>query len=178
MGNFFSNIFTNLFKTKEARILMVGLDAAGKTTILYKLKLGKTITTIPTIGFNCESIDYKNLKFTVYDVGGDDHKIRILWKHYYANTNAIIFVIDAYDKQRIDDAKFELQFMMKDDLLRDVILLLFANKQDLPNCLKESEIAEKLDLNNLIQKKWFIQPCCANNGEGLYDGLDWISKNI
>ena len=60
---------------KKDVFLMVGLDAAGKTTILYKLKLGEVVTTIPTIGFNVEQVDYKNISFTVWDVGGQD-KIR------------------------------------------------------------------------------------------------------
>ncbi|XP_030302237.1 ADP-ribosylation factor 1 isoform X2 [Calypte anna] len=85
MGNIFANLFKGLFGKKEMRILMVGLDAAGKTTILYKLKLGEIVTTIPTIGFNVETVEYKNISFTVWDVGGQD-KIRPLWRHYFQNT--------------------------------------------------------------------------------------------
>lgn len=65
---------------------MLGLDAAGKTTILYKLKLGESTITIPTIGFNVETVQYKNINFTVWDVGGQ-HLVRPLWKHYYPGTN-------------------------------------------------------------------------------------------
>lgn len=85
MGVTFSKVFAKLFSKKEMRILMVGLDAAGKTTILYKLKLGEIVTTIPTIGFNVETVEYKNISFTVWDVGGQD-KIRPLWRHYFQNT--------------------------------------------------------------------------------------------
>lgn len=70
MGNSISDLFKKLFGKKEVRILMVGLDAAGKTTILYKLMLGEVVTAIPTIGFNVETVEYKNIKFTVWDVGG------------------------------------------------------------------------------------------------------------
>merc|ERR1719242_2294963 len=84
------------------RILMVGLDAAGKSTILYKLKLGEVVTTIPTIGFNVETVEYKKISFTVWDVGGQD-KIRPLWRHYYQNTQGIIFV-DSNDRERIGNA--------------------------------------------------------------------------
>jgi len=73
----------------EMRLLMNGLDAAGKTTILYKLKLGEVVTTIPTIGFNVETVAYKNINLTVWDVGGRD-KIRPLWRHYYHNTDALV----------------------------------------------------------------------------------------
>ena len=75
MGMMFSKVFAGLIGKKDVRILMVGLDAAGKTTILYKLKLGEIVTTIPTIGFNVETVEYKNISFTVWDVGGQD-KVR------------------------------------------------------------------------------------------------------
>merc|ERR1712149_70790 len=94
MGLAFSKLWQRMFSNKEMRILMVGLDAAGKTTILYKLKLGEVVTTIPTIGFNVETVEYKNISFTVWDVGGRD-KIRPLWRHYYQNTQGIIFVVDS-----------------------------------------------------------------------------------
>ena len=95
-----------MFGKRDMRILMVGLDAAGKTTILYKLKLGEVVTTIPTIGFNVETVEYKNISFTVWDVGGQD-KIRPLWRHYYQNTQGLIFVVDSNDRDRIDDARDE-----------------------------------------------------------------------
>jgi ADP-ribosylation factor protein 6 len=72
-----------IFGSKEMRLLMLGLDAAGKTTILYKLKLNQDVTTIPTVGFNVETVTYKNVKFNVWDVGGQD-KIRPLWRHYFS----------------------------------------------------------------------------------------------
>lgn len=96
------------------RILMVGLDAAGKTTILYKLKLGEVVTTIPTIGFNVETVEYKNLSFTVWDVGGQD-KIRPLWRHYYQGTNGLIYVVDSNDRDRIEDAREEMTKMLNED---------------------------------------------------------------
>ena len=101
MGLTFSRLWERMFGKKEMRILMVGLDAAGKTTILYKLKLGEVVTTIPTIGFNVETVEYKNISFTVWDVGGQD-KIRPLWRHYYQNTQGLIFVVDSNDRDRVD----------------------------------------------------------------------------
>ena len=108
MGFFFSKLWTKLLGKRDVRILMVGLDAAGKTTILYQLKMGETVKTIPTIGFNVETLDYKGLNFTVWDVGGQD-KIRVLWKHYYQNTDGLIFVVDSNDYDRMDDAKETLK---------------------------------------------------------------------
>merc|ERR1712046_500569 len=159
----------------EMRLLMVGLDAAGKTTILYKLKLGEVVTTIPTIGFNVEIVEYKNIKFNVWDVGGQD-KIRKLWRYYYQNTQGLIFVIDSNDRERIEDAREELMKILHEDEMRNAVLLVFANKQDLPNSMSASEVSEKLGLHSMNGRQWFIQSACATNGDGLYEGLDWMSK--
>eukprot|EP01066_Platyproteum_vivax_P002753 Platyproteum_vivax@DN1342_c0_g1_i1.p1 len=178
MGLAFSRIWQRLFGKKEMRILMVGLDAAGKTTILYKLKLGEVVTTIPTIGFNVETVEYKNISFTVWDVGGQD-KIRPLWRHYYQNTQGLIFVVDSNDRDRVEDAaREELHRMLNEDELRDAVLLVFANKQDLPNSMTAAEVTEKLNLHSLRQRQWFIQSTCATSGDGLYEGLDWLSRAL
>jgi len=159
------------------RILMVGLDAAGKTTILYKLKLGEIVTTIPTIGFNVETVEYKNINFTVWDVGGQD-KIRPLWRHYFQNTQGLIFVVDSNDRERANEAAEELLKMLNEDELRDAALLVFANKQDLPNAMSTAEVTDKLGLRGLKQRLWYIQGTCATSGEGLYEGLDWMAANV
>ena len=123
----FASVFKRLESKKDIRILMVGLDAAGKTTILYKL-LGENVTTIPTIGFNVETVEYKNINFTVWDVGGQD-KIRPLWRHYYMNTQALIFVVDCNDRDRIAEARDELHRMLNEGERREPAILVFANKQ-------------------------------------------------
>merc|ERR1712146_583607 len=127
MGGTFS-IFS---KKQQIRCLMLGLDSAGKTTILYHLKAGRSVSTIPTWGFNVETVEYKNISFTVWDVGGQD-KIRPLWRHYYTGTQGLIFVVDSNDRDRIEDAREELTKMLNEDEMRDAILLVYANKQDLP----------------------------------------------
>ncbi|KAK1875334.1 ADP-ribosylation factor 4 [Dissostichus eleginoides] len=111
MGLTISSLFSRFFGKKQMRILMVGLDAAGKTTILYKLKLGEIVTTIPTIGFNVETVEYKNICFTVWDVGGQD-KIRPLWRHYFQNTQGLIFVVDSNDRERVAESAEELSKMV------------------------------------------------------------------
>lgn len=177
MGLTLSSLFQRLFGKKQMRILMVGLDAAGKTTILYKLKLGEVVTTIPTIGFNVETVEYKNISFTVWDVGGQD-KIRPLWRHYFQNTQGLIFVIDSNDRERIAEAKDELHKMLQEDELRDAALLVFANKQDLPNAMLTAEVTEKLGLGQMRGRTWYIQGTCATQGQGLYEGLDWLSNEL
>ncbi|XP_041045043.1 ADP-ribosylation factor 3 [Cetorhinus maximus] len=177
MGLSLNSFLKNFLGRKEMRILMVGLDAAGKTTILYKLKLGEIVTTIPTIGFNVETVEYRNISFTVWDVGGQD-KIRPLWRHYFQNTQGLIFVVDSNDRERVNEAKEELMRMLAEDELRDAVLLLFANKQDLPNAMNAAEITDKLGLHQLRQRTWFIQATCATSGDGLYEGLDWLSNQL
>mmetsp|Transcript_51988 Transcript_51988/g.135751 ORF Transcript_51988/g.135751 Transcript_51988/m.135751 type:complete len:180 (+) Transcript_51988:235-774(+) len=176
MGNL-GSIFKRLISKREIRILMVGLDAAGKTTILYKLKLGEQVTTIPTIGFNVESVEYKNINFTVWDVGGQD-KIRPLWRHYFLNTDAIIFVVDCNDRDRVMEARNELHRMLGEEELANSALLVFANKQDLPNAMNAADVTDKLGLHSLRQRNWYIQATCATTGEGLYEGLDWLSVQL
>lgn len=151
----FSKVWQRLIGKKEMRILMVGLDAAGKTTILYKLKLGEVVTTIPTIGFNVETVDYKNISFTVWDVGGQD-KIRLLWRHYYQNTQGLIFVVDSNDRDRVDDAREELHKMIAEEELKEAVLLVFANKQDLPGAMTCPEITDKLGLHTIRGRTWYI----------------------
>ena len=176
MGNFFSNMFDNFFK-KEVNGLMLGLDNAGKTTILYNLKLHETITTIPTIGFNVETVKYRNLGLTIWDVGGQE-KIRKLWRHYFNNIDIVIYVIDSNDQGRLEESKKELHSLMSEDQLRDIdALLIYNNKTDLPNSINTRSVAEILELNS-IKQKWFIQPSSAINNDGITDGLDWLSKNI
>merc|ERR1712231_4242 len=172
----FSRVFEGLVGKQEMRILMVGPDAAGKTTILYKMKLGEVVNTIPTIGFNVETVEYKNISFTVWDVGGQD-KIRPLWRHYYQNTQGLIFVVDSSDRERIQESHDELHKMLNEDELRDAIVLVFANKQGLPNALSVTELTEKLGLNQL-RRKWYVQAACATQGTGLYEGLDWLSTEL
>lgn len=177
MGLTISAVFNRLFSKKPMRILMVGLDAAGKTTILYKLKLGEIVTTIPTIGFNVETVEYKNISFTVWDVGGQT-KIRKLWRHYFANTDGLIFVVDSNDRERIVEAEQELHNMLGEEDLKDSVLLVFANKQDLPNSMSTAELTDKLKLNVLKNRRWYIQATCATQGNGLYEGLDWLSNEL
>ena len=177
MGLSISKLFDWVKGSREARIVMVGLDAAGKTTILYKLRLGEVITTIPTIGFNVDTIEYKNLNMTVWDIGGQT-KIRPLWRYYYQDTDAIIYVVDSSDADRFAESREELHSMLQDDMLRDAKLLVFANKQDAPNACKVSDIANKLQLNDIKNRQWFVQGTCAINGEGLLEGLDWLSTEM
>ncbi|GAA6216905.1 ADP-ribosylation factor 4 [Lates japonicus] len=176
MGVIISRIFSRFTSKTPVRILMVGLDAAGKTTLLYRLKLAEVVTTIPTLGFNVETVDYKNISFTVWDVGGQTI-IRPLWRHYYTNTQGLIFVVDSNDPERIKEAADELHMMLEENELRGVAVLVFANKQDLPRAMSVSDITTALGLSGIPQP-WFVQASCAVSGAGLAEGLDWLSNKI
>jgi len=176
MGGIIS-AFNGLFGKEERRILMLGIDGAGKTTVLYKLKMGEVITTVPTIGFNVETVQYRNIKFNVWDVGGQD-RIRKLWRHYYEGTQGLIYVVDSNDRERAPEAAEELNKMLNEDELRDAAVLVFANKQDLPNAMSVAEVTDKLGLHSLRSRKWYIQGTCATSGDGLYEGLDWLSNTL
>merc|ERR1712020_311123 len=115
---------------QEKRILMLGLDAAGKTTIVYNLQLGEVVHTIPTIGFNVEKIAYKNVDMTIWDVGGQT-KIRPLWRHYYVNTDALIWVVDSADQDRLEESAEEMKQVLNSPELSEAKVLVYANKQDL-----------------------------------------------
>lgn len=157
-------------------------------------------------GFNVETVEYKNISFTVWDVGGQDKvceamlssrtlttpaishtapsllhfsysQIRPLWRHYYQNTQGIIFVVDSNDRERVEDARNELERMLSEDELRDAVLLVFANKQDLPKAMSPSEVTTALGLTSM-SRKWFCQGTCATTADGLYEGLDWLSSQL
>ena len=177
MGNFLSQLLDRLFATTPARVILIGLDNAGKTTILYKLKLNEVVTTIPTIGFNVDEVTVKNLTMTVWDVGGQT-KIRPLWQYYFENNDAVIYAIDSADRQRLEEAREELFSVLSDDRLRDCALLALANKQDLPGAATVAQVTEALQLRKLRQRNWFVQGTCAVNGDGLTEGFTWLADVI
>jgi small GTP-binding protein len=174
MGFHFSKNWSKLLGKQDIRMLMVGLDAAGKTTILYQLKMEETVKTIPTIGFNVETLDYKGLNLTVWDVYGQD-KLRVLWKHYYQNTDGLIFVVDSNDKDRVDDAAEELNKMLNEEELKDCVVLVMANKQDLSGAMSPNEVTEKLGMFRIKGRQWLVQGTSATNGQGLKEGLEWMA---
>ncbi|GLJ55771.1 hypothetical protein SUGI_1197600 [Cryptomeria japonica] len=177
MGQAFRKLFDTFFGNKEMRVVMLGLDAAGKTTILYKLHIGEILSTVPTIGFNVEKVQYKNVMFTVWDVGGQE-KLRPLWKHYFSTTDGLIYVVDSADRERIGKAKAEFQAIVNDPLMRNSVILVFANKQDMKGALSPAEVCDGLGLFDLRNRRWHIQGTCATKGEGLYEGLDWLAATL
>ena len=140
-------------------------------------QLGENVTTIPTIGFNVETVQYRNVSFTVWDVGGQD-RIRALWRHYYQGTDGLIFVVDSSDTSRFEEAAHELHSLLANEEMRNAKVLVFANRQDLPNSVSAAELAEKMNLRSLRHHEWYIQACSATIGAGVYEGLDWLANAV
>lgn len=168
----------------KMRILMNGLDAAGKTTILYKIKVGEVETKIPTIGMIIETTSSPKVEFLSWDHGGRS-KIRALWRHYMANVHALVWVVDSNDRDRLSStdedyttSRSELHSLLSEELLADCPLLVLANKQDLPNALTVDEVATALGLSDLRHRPWLIQGCTATSGTGIFEGLDWLAQTV
>lgn len=178
MGLFVSKFSSYFNLSKDCRILMVGLDAAGKSTLLYQFKLGETVTTIPTIGFNVETVDCGKLHMTIWDVGGQD-RIRPLWRHYFQGTQGMIFVIDLSDGERAEEAAMELEKVLSDPSMGAVPVLIFANKSDMPQRLTVSQLSARMDLPALLgRRKWLVQESVATTGQGLHEGIGWLSNAL
>ena len=176
MGVIMSRLYSAM-GDQEARILVLGLDNAGKTTILYRLQVGTVVSTIPTIGFNVETVTYKNIKFQVWDLGGQS-SIRPYWRCYYPNTQAIVYVVDSSDVERVGTSKQEFQAIVEEEELRDATILVYANKQDAPGALDDAQIAEGLGLHEIKNRRWAIFKCSATKGEGLWEGMEWLANGL
>mmetsp|Transcript_15311 Transcript_15311/g.41961 ORF Transcript_15311/g.41961 Transcript_15311/m.41961 type:complete len:205 (+) Transcript_15311:166-780(+) len=159
------------------KIVIVGLNNAGKTTILYKLHLGQVVLTQPTIGSNVEEVQHGNLTFQVWDLGGQEN-LRATWSTYFEETDAIIFVVDSNDQENLILAKMELFNVVLAEDLKHACLLVLANKQDIQGARNAGEIAQDLSLHTIRTHEWQIQNCCALTGDGLGEGMAWIAGRI
>ena len=163
----------------QARILILGLDNAGKTTILKKLSDETVQNIAPTQGFNIKTLENRadGFKLTVWDIGGQ-RTIRTYWKNYYKATDALVFVIDSSDRKRLQESGEELSELLEEEELAEVPVLIFANKQDLVTALPPDQISEQLNLFNIRGHAWSVQPCSAMTGEGLKEGMDWVVPKL
>lgn len=164
-------------KGTEARILVLGLDNAGKTTILKALSQEDISTIMPTQGFNIKSLQQDGLKLNVWDIGGQ-REIRPYWKNYYNNTDALIYVVDSSDEPRLAECVDELTQLLAEDDLQKVPLLVFANKQDIESSLQADEVMDTLQLGNIQDREYNIVACSAISKDGLQEGMDWVIETI
>lgn len=161
----------------EARFLLLGLDNAGKTTILKHLSEEETTNIQPTQGFNIKTLTRDGFNLKIWDIGGQ-RTIRPYWRNYYERTDALIYVVDSADKKRVDEAASTLSELLAEEKLAGVTILVFANKQDLMGALKADEISEAFSLHLLRDRPWQIQACSAMDGTGLKEGMEWLMKQL
>lgn len=162
-------------KDAPIKVVVVGMANSGKTTILYKLSLGEVVITQPTIGSNIEEVEHSNIKLQVWDLGGQEN-LRSHWDAYYQNTHAVIFVVDSADDSQMMTSKAEFFNLLVNNDLSDCSILIFANKQDLPMAKNQAELTDAYSLHEIQNHNWKIQGCCALTGEGLDEGLDWLTN--
>ncbi|KAH8815852.1 ADP-ribosylation factor family-domain-containing protein [Xylogone sp. PMI_703] len=163
-------------KDKEMRILMLGLDNAGKTTIVKKIMNEDVNTVSPTLGFIIKTIEYEGYRLNIWDVGGQK-TLRSYWRNYFEKTDALIWVVDATDRLRVDDCREELHGLLQEERLAGASLLVFANKTDVNGCMDETEIEKGLQLKSIKTHKWNILRCSAITGVNLQEGLAWVVED-
>jgi small GTP-binding protein len=177
MGFILSKILDFFSRSRNNfKIIILGIQNAGKTTILYRLSIGQLVKTTPTIGSNVEEISYNNVKLQAWDLGGQE-STRSIWNVYYANTDAVIYVIDTHDES-YDDSKTQFYKLLENETLKNAVILIYANKQDLPGAKNVSEIIRIYELDTIKDHIWHIQPCSAQTGEGLITGMKWLSDQL
>eukprot|EP00756_Hemistasia_phaeocysticola_P047084 Hpha_TRINITY_DN20982_c0_g1::TRINITY_DN20982_c0_g1_i1::g.139691::m.139691/K07942/ARL1; ADP-ribosylation factor-like protein 1 len=165
------------FQGQECRVLVLGLDYAGKTTLLYRLKLGRPVETAPTVGFNLETLRYRNVTFQVWDLGGQT-SLRPLWRAYFQDTDALVWVLDAVDSRRLPLSRTELFSLLDEEELKGVPLLVLANKADLACAMKVDEVVRLWDLARVVDRPWTVRPCSALKGDGVWEAFDWLANTI
>lgn len=160
---------------KESRLLILGLDNSGKSSILKALSGEDPTNTTPTQGFNIKSIVSDGFKLNMWDIGGQK-SIRSYWHNYFESTDGLIWVVDSADTKRLEETGYELETLLKEEKLAGVPVMIFANKQDLFSAETPAKISEALNLSGITDRAWHIQGCSATKGDGLQDGIAWIIK--
>eukprot|EP01022_Parablepharisma_sp_SALTPOND_P019281 TRINITY_DN3261_c0_g1_i6.p1 TRINITY_DN3261_c0_g1~~TRINITY_DN3261_c0_g1_i6.p1 ORF type:complete len:222 (+),score=18.13 TRINITY_DN3261_c0_g1_i6:73-738(+) len=178
MGSILTRSWNAIFGEETLNILMTGLDAGGKTTILYKLQPENIATFSHTSSWNMiETITNGNIRFICWDFY-ENPKYRILMRHYFQDAKGLIYVVDSNNLERISEAKEYLYDLLKEKQLEEMPLLLFANKQDLKGAMNKMDVAKELELENITKRKWHVQECCAITGKGVDEGLNWLVNSI
>jgi len=164
----------------SSKLLFIGLDNSGKTSILNFLKEGpNSVVPKPSVGFETKEVKYKGVNFSIFDVAGGA-KVRDLWKHYYADMDAVVWVVDCSDAERFKESKIALMTALKDASMRkDCPMLVVANKCDLQGSKSEEEIKQALDLETLLKGRvWAVKRTNAKQGDGIYDGFKWLCAEV
>ena len=179
MGNLcsaFQNIIP-LNSNLPSKILFLGLSGAGKTSILYRLKRDDSFEITPTIGFNVETVLSKSVSFTIWDVRGESRHSP-LWRHFFAESKGIVFVVDAADPSTFCETKEALDWILSSDEIEGVLFVLLVNKQDLPQAATPSDVVKKIGLDKVRDRKVHVQGTSVRTGEGLLEAMTELGRMI
>ena len=178
MGFILSKIIEFFSKSRNNfKIIILGIQNAGKTTILYQLSLGQLVKTTPTIGSNVEELTYNNVKFQAWDLGGQE-STRSVWDVYYMNTDAVVYVIDSSEDEYLEESKSQFHKLIAHPTLKNATILIFANKQDLQGAKDMNKLIQEYEFFKIKEHIWHIQACSALKGEGLVTGIKWLSEQL
>lgn len=187
MFTLFSGLWKYMFQRDDYFALILGLDNAGKTTFLEqtKTKFNKNFKAInpgkitTTVGLNIGKIDLEGIRLNFWDLGGQE-ELQSLWDKYYAESHAIIYVVDSSDTERIEESKQAFDQMMSNSSIGNIPLLLLANKQDLENCMSVSSVKNAFKENNhkIGRRDVKALGTSALRGDGLDEGIKWLVKCI
>ena len=161
----------------NGKLLFIGLDNAGKTTVVQCLLGGNPYSVAPTRGFTTTEIKFDKSKYDIIDLGGQ-LSVRVRWSDYFDGVSGIIWVIDSSDKRRMYENGRELASLLQEDRIIGVPILFLANKQDLATAAPASEITVDLELHSIRNHDWRIQGCSAIGNQGIKEGIDWLLDSI
>ncbi|KAK7245807.1 hypothetical protein RIF29_40658 [Crotalaria pallida] len=180
MFSLFYGLWKHLFSKMELHVLILGIDKAGKTTLLEKMKSVYSNIEglphdriVPTVGLNIGRIEVANSKLVFWDLGGQAG-LRSIWEKYYEEAHAVVFVVDASCPSRFEDAKSALEKVLRHEDLRGAPLLILANKQDLPEAVSAEELAQYLDLKKLDERVFMFEAVSAYDGMGIRECAEWL----
>ncbi|KAK6951099.1 hypothetical protein Daesc_007629 [Daldinia eschscholtzii] len=163
------------FLDKRAKVLLLGLDNSGKSTLLHRLVTDELGILEPTGHPTSEELQIDNARCTTFDLGGHQ-QTRRLWNDYMQEVDGIVFVVDAADPGRFNEARTELRALLTVEELAHVTFLVLGNKIDHPNAVSDVELRARLGLKNLLRDNIGLFMCSIVERQGYGEALHWLAE--